>query len=183
MTKVDKLIKSHGLVILDILLGGLLAYGLLRGMWNGLFVEIASLVSLLLGIFAAIKFSYLIRPLLEDYATENQQMIQVAAFVLTFAAVMVGILLMSKFFTSLADFSGLGLPNRIAGAVFGLVRMGLVLSVTLGVLDSLLPDGLFFAKETLDSSFFYNPIRDTAAMIYPSISELLSELRPEAGLL
>jgi len=44
---------------LDIILGLLLAYGLYKGLKNGLFVELASLVALIAGIFGAIHFSYI----------------------------------------------------------------------------------------------------------------------------
>ena len=42
---------------IDLILGGILLYGLIKGLWKGLFIELASLVSLLLGIYLAIKFS------------------------------------------------------------------------------------------------------------------------------
>ena len=41
----------------DIIIGGLLCYSLYKGIRNGLFVEMASFFSLILGIYIAIKFS------------------------------------------------------------------------------------------------------------------------------
>ena len=41
---------------IDIILAGILLYGLIKGLWKGLFVELASLVSLLLGVYLSIKF-------------------------------------------------------------------------------------------------------------------------------
>ena len=43
---------------LDIVLGVLLIWGLYKGLRNGLFVEIASLVALIAGLYGAIRFSY-----------------------------------------------------------------------------------------------------------------------------
>ena len=43
--------------IIDIVLGALLLFGLIRGAMKGLFVEIASLFALVLGVFGAIHFS------------------------------------------------------------------------------------------------------------------------------
>jgi membrane protein required for colicin V production len=45
---------------LDIILC-VFCYGLVKGVKNGFFVELASLVSMLVGIFIAIKFSYLMK--------------------------------------------------------------------------------------------------------------------------
>ena len=46
---------------LDIVLGALLAFAFYKGIKNGLFVELASFVSLLFGIYLAVKFSSLIK--------------------------------------------------------------------------------------------------------------------------
>ncbi|RTY96475.1 CvpA family protein, partial [Flavobacterium bomense] len=43
---------------LDIVLGVILVIGLFKGIKNGLFVELASLISFILGICVAFKFSY-----------------------------------------------------------------------------------------------------------------------------
>ena len=45
--------------ILDIVLGLLLIYGLYKGLKNGLFVEIASIIALIAGLYGAIHFSYI----------------------------------------------------------------------------------------------------------------------------
>ena len=44
--------------IIDIVLGVLLLFGLIRGLMKGLFVELASLVALVLGVWGAIHFSF-----------------------------------------------------------------------------------------------------------------------------
>nr|WP_321539620.1 CvpA family protein [Flavobacterium piscinae] len=44
---------------MDIVIGIVLIIGLYSGIKNGLFVEIASIISFILGVFLAIKFSYL----------------------------------------------------------------------------------------------------------------------------
>ena len=54
--------------ILDIILGVLLAYGLFRGLKNGFFVEIASVIALIAGIFGAIHFSYIASDYLNELA-------------------------------------------------------------------------------------------------------------------
>ena len=43
--------------ILDIILGALILFGLIRGLSKGLFVEVASLVALIAGVFGAIRIS------------------------------------------------------------------------------------------------------------------------------
>ena len=60
---------------IDIVFTALLGYALYTGLKNGLFVEIASFGSLIIGIFVAIKFSYMVRLALEDLIKVNPKYI------------------------------------------------------------------------------------------------------------
>ena len=46
--------------IFDIVIAALLIFGFVRGVMKGLFVEVASLVALIAGVYGAIHFSYFI---------------------------------------------------------------------------------------------------------------------------
>ncbi|HLA55978.1 MAG TPA: CvpA family protein [Flavobacterium sp.] len=168
------------MAFLDIVLGILLLYGLIRGIWNGFFVEFASLVSLLVGIYVAIKFSNLTKNIIAPHVSWNPKTIQVVAFALTFILVVIGISLLAKVFTSIANFAGLGIFNKLLGGLFGFVKMVLILSVTLSLFAKINSGNAFAKKETLDKSLFYNPILKTAAWIYPSLESWYADLKPEA---
>jgi len=165
---------------LDIFLGVFLIYGLIRGLWNGFFVELASLVSLLLGIFIAIKFSYLMKAWLENHASWNPKTIQVAAFALTFLVVVVGISLLAKIFTKLADFAALGLFNKLLGGIFGVLKTILLLSVFLNLFEKVNAGNAFADKKTLDQSIFYHPVQKVSKFIYPSIEEWFTAFKSES---
>jgi membrane protein required for colicin V production len=60
---------------LDIILAAILLFGLVRGFMKGLFVELATLVALLLGVYGAIHFSYLISDFLVEKVSWDQQYI------------------------------------------------------------------------------------------------------------
>ena len=45
------------MTVLDIVLAALLLFGLIKGLMKGLFVEVASLIALIAGIYGAIHFS------------------------------------------------------------------------------------------------------------------------------
>lgn len=162
---------------LDIILGIFLAYGLIRGLLNGLFVEFASLVSLLLGIYIAIKFSFITAEFLADVFSWNPKTIAIWAFVLTFIGVVIGISLLAKFFTSIANFASLGLLNKIAGGVFGVLKMCLILSFVLALFQKINSNNTFAEKKTLDDSLFYNPILKISEFVYPVFEEWFEELK------
>ena len=167
-------------MFIDFFLGALLIYGIVRGIWNGFFVEFASLVSLLVGIYAAIKFSYLIRAIIEGNVSWNPKTVQIAAFALTFILVVVGISLLARFLTTAVSFAGLGIVNKIFGGVFGLVKMTLIISISLNLFARLNSGVAIVSEETTEKSMLYNPIRKSAARIFPTLEEWFTELKKQA---
>jgi len=161
---------------IDLIIGGLLAYGLVKGLWKGLFTELASVVSLLAGIFIAIKFSGAVSKMLEGQI-DNPKHAAITAFVLLFIAVVVGIMLLAKTFTKLADFAGLGLANRLLGGLFGLIKMALILSVSLNFFLKLNSNNTFAEKKTLDNSMFFYPVLKVSTTIFPILKEWFDEAK------
>jgi membrane protein required for colicin V production len=156
---------------LDIILGALLAFSLYKGFKNGLFVEVASFISLLLGIYLAIKFSSLMKDIIAKHVSWNPTNIQVTAFILTFILVVVAVYLLAKFLTGVADFAQLGLINKLGGAFFRILKTILIVSIFIAFFEKINFDNTFAKKETLDRSIFYNPIKKVAAFVYPSIEK------------
>lgn len=154
---------------IDIFLGIILTIGIIRGLWNGFFAELGSLISLLIGIWAALKFSVFTASFLQNHVSWNPQKMQIIAFIITFIAVVVGITLISKILTKTAGLVGLGLVNKIMGAVIGLFKSILILSVMLNLFSKINIDGAIVSKQTTDNSILYNPVTKVAAKIYPTI--------------
>ena len=161
----------------DIVLGALLLYALYKGIKNGLFVELASLISLILGIYVAIKFSYLIKNTLTDSVSWSAKYIEVAAFALTFIIVVVGIHLLAKFFTGIADFAYLGWLNKLGGAAFSILKTILILSILFNIFQKININNFIVKQETLDKSMFYNPIQEVSKFIYPSLEKWYNDFR------
>ncbi len=161
---------------LDIILGSLLAFGLYKGIKNGLFVEVASLISLLLGIYFAVKFSILTADVLSSMVHWNPKTIQITAFILTFILVVIGISLLAKFLTGIADFAQLGWINKLGGGFFRLLKTILIVSIFLNLFEKINFNNTFAKKETLDTSIFYRPIQKTAGFVYPSIEKWYKDL-------
>lgn len=161
----------------DLLIGGLLAYALFKGIQNGLFAELASLVSLLIGIYVAVKFSAIMSSFLSSFVKWNPQTIHIVSFVLTFIVVVIGIYMLGKFFTSLADFAYLGWINKVGGGVFRVLKFVLIISVFLTIFEKINYQNFLAKKETLDHSIFFNPIQKTAAFVFPSLEKLYDKAK------
>jgi len=161
---------------IDLVLGGLLLYGLGKGLWKGLIAELAALVSLFIGIFVAIKFSGFVGTKLAGHM-ENPKYISVIAFAITFIGVVIGIILLAKVFTKLAGITGLGLVNRILGGFFGLLKMVLILSVSLNFFLKINSTNLFAEKKTLDESVFFYPVLSVSNLIFPVLEDWFKEYK------
>lgn len=164
---------------LDIVFAALLGYALYKGIKNGLFVELASLVALFVGIYIAIKFSGIARSILENNVSWNPKYIELTAFAITFIVVVAAIHLSAKILTGMASFAFLGWLNKLAGAIFSMIKTILALSVVILLFEKINFNNTFVSKETLDNSIFYNPIKEISSAIYPKIESWYKSLQSQ----
>ncbi|WP_460220190.1 CvpA family protein [Psychroserpens sp. MEBiC05023] len=157
------------MALIDIILGALLLFGLIRGFMKGLFVEVASLVALVAGVYGAIHFSNFAADFLDSKLDWDEKYINIVAFAITFVIIVLIIALAGKALTKLADFAALGILNKLLGGVFGALKIGLILSVMLIVFDNMNNSIPFADKEDLEASILYKPVKALAPMIFPSI--------------
>lgn len=157
------------MTILDIILGALLLFGLVRGFMKGLFVEVASLVALIAGVYGAIHFSSFTASFLEGRTDWNEKTINLVAFAITFVVIITAIALAGKALTKLADFASLGILNKLLGGVFGALKIGLILSVLLIVFSKMNSTIPFVEKDHLEESMLYQPVKSLAPIVFPSI--------------
>lgn len=157
--------------VIDIVLGVLLAFGLVRGFMKGLFIEIASLLALVVGIYGAIHFSNYAAEYLASKVDWEEQYINLTAFAITFAIIVFVISLAGKALTKLANFAALGLLNKIAGAVFGFLKIALILSVILTVIDRM-ESNVFMDDQAIEQSSLYAPVKGFATLLFPKILDV-----------
>lgn len=161
----------------DIVLATLLGYAAYKGLKNGLFVELASLISLVIGIFIAIKFSYIVQSILEHQVSWQPKYIVVVAFAITFLAVVIAIHLLAKTFTKIADFAHLNWLNKLGGASFSVLKTILAISILFNLFQKINVNHFIVKKESLDKSIFYNPIQDVSKFIYPTLDNWYNEFK------
>ncbi len=163
---------------IDLVLGCLLLYGVVRGFWNGFFIELSSFLSLLIGIYIAIQFSSFAQSILSSHFSWSPKTIKICAFALTFVAVIVGLSFLAKFLTTVSKFAGIGIFNKLAGAFFGLLKTAILLSVSLHFFHKLNSKSHFVSKEQLVKSVFYYPTMDLSGKIYPALENWFDGLDP-----
>jgi len=163
---------------IDIILGILLLWGLIRGLMKGFFVSMASLVALVGGIYVAIHFSYVVGGYLEKFVDWQEGVMKLVAFAITFVLVVLLISLSGKLLTKLADYAALGIINKFLGAAFGLLKFAFIASVVLMFVDAVNQKVTFIKQETLDTSILYKPVRKLAPTILPNILKDTDDTNP-----
>ena len=157
--------------LLDIILALMLAYGGYKGLRNGLFVEIASIVALVGGIYGAIHFSYITADYLSQRLEWEPRYIKLTAFVITFSAIVIAAHMLGKFFTKIADFAMLGFINTLAGGIFGLVKVAIILGALLIFFERANSSLHLVQPETIENSVLYEPIKEVGAFVFSWVLE------------
>ena len=153
--------------VIDIILGALIIYGIIKGFFKGLFVEVASLLALMLGVYGAVHFSNYAAEFLSNYVDWSEKKINISSFIITFVVIVLAISLAGKALTKLANFAALGIINKLLGALFGGLKIALILSVLLLVFDRFNNTLSLVSEEELEDSILYKPIASIAPMILP----------------
>ncbi|GAB5564815.1 MAG: CvpA family protein [Winogradskyella sp.] len=154
---------------IDIILGAAILFGLVRGIMKGLFVEVASLLALVLGVYGAIHFSFYAADLIQTKVDWNLKTINIVAFAITFIVIVFAISLAGKALTKLADFAALGMLNKLLGGAFGALKIGLILSVLLIVFNKLNNALPFLEDEDIEQSVLYKPVKSIAPILFPTL--------------
>ena len=162
--------------IFDILIAVVLIFAFYKGFSKGLFVEVASLVALIGGVYVAIHFSYFTADVLSSYVSWNENYISIASFAITFAAFVVAVSMLGKALTKIADFAALGFVNKAFGGVFGLLKSALILSVVFVFFSRINNTIPFINKDTLEKSILYQPIKSIVPTIFPRLFEEADEV-------
>ena len=140
---------------LDIILLCLLGLLIFNGIRKGFIISLASLVALILGIWAAVHFSGYMSGWLDKTFHPSGTWLPVLSFTLTFLLVVISVMIIAKLLEKVVKTVGLGLLNRIAGGLFGLVKGVIIVSVLLFIIVSFDPKGKVITPKAKESSFFY----------------------------
>jgi membrane protein required for colicin V production len=160
-------------------LGILLGYGAYKGIKNGLFIEIATLISFVVGIYIAVKFSSFVATLLGG--DEPNKTIKVAAFIITLIGVIIAIHLLAKVLSGMAKMVFLGWLNKLGGAFFGTLKTALLLGIVLSLFQKVNVDDALISKETQEKSIFLTPILKTSEFMLPVLTVWFKDLKEKVS--
>ena len=105
----------------------------------------------------------------------EENYITIVSFAITFVIIVIIIASIGKVLTKIADFASLGLLNKLLGGVFGALKIGLVLSIILLVLNKLNNTIPFVSEEQQENAILYEPVKDLAPTLFPDFLNVVEE--------
>ncbi len=163
----------------DIVLGIILLLAFIWGYKKGLFVTLTSLIGLILGVFCAVYFSHFIGGYIARWFDWSENTTKWVAFALTFLLIVFILNFAGKFLTTIADFTALGLLNKLLGGVFSTLQYAFILSIVFLFFNGPNFTGFVISEEKKENSKLYGPIASFAPIFLPKIIEKFHELKQD----
>lgn len=140
-----------------------------QGYNKGLIISVASFAALILGLYFAFFFSDFTAGKLTDYFTIDKEYLTLISFAVTFVVVVIGVVLVGNLLQKFINVLMLGFLNKAAGAVFGVLKGALYLSVLIFVINYFDVGDLLIKQKYRDGSMLYKPVELFAPMLYSQL--------------
>ncbi|ABG60641.1 CvpA family protein [Cytophaga hutchinsonii] len=157
--------------IIDIILILILGYGGYKGYQTGLLIQIITFVAFVIAIIAAFNLCQQGILKLKEWFDLEESILPVVSFIAIFLVVLILIILLGKFLTTVLHQTLFGSLDQYAGALVGILKAAFGLGCLLWLLDK---SGLKIPAEYIDESFVYTWLTEYS----PSVIKLLGKIIP-----
>lgn len=162
---------------IDIFILGILVWFGYKGFRKGLVFELVSIIALALGIYGGLKFSDTTAEFLSAYI--DSEYLEVIAFTITFLIILLLVFVAGKVVEKIINLVALKLVNKLLGAFFAIIKIGLALAVLITIIESYDKKLKFVPEDLKSESLLYGPLLNAANTILPEIEKnnLFKELK------
>ena len=162
---------------LDIFIGIILIFALVRGLMNGFVKELASTIGFLVGLFVAATCYQTLGEYLTVDGSEVNMFTSIVAFLLLWIIVPIIFGLLATLITKALDLTALGIANRIGGGILSMVKYLVLLSCVLNVMVSL----NILNSERTEGSVMLEPVQFITKFAMERASDYVPEVIEKAG--
>ncbi|NCC99491.1 MAG: CvpA family protein [Bacteroidia bacterium] len=152
---------------LDILLLIPIAWGLVRGLYKGIVMSIASFVGLIIAIILANRFSADFSVELHNWFVFSDKTTHVISYFAIFVVVSLLCFFIAKLLDKFLKIVTLSWLNRLLGAIFGVIKYALILSVLINLANELNSHIPFISEEKRTESILYMPLKEFVPAVLP----------------
>lgn len=162
---------------LDIFIGIILIFALVRGLMNGFVKELASTIGFLVGLFVAATCYQTLGEYLTVDGSEVNMFTSIVAFLLLWIIVPIIFGLLATLITKALDLTALGIANRIGGGILSMAKYLVLLSCVLNVMVSL----NILNNERTEGSVMLEPVQFITKFAMERASDYVPEVIEKAG--
>ncbi len=162
---------------LDIFIGIILIFALVRGLMNGFVKELASTIGFLVGLFVAATCYETLGEYLTVDGSEVNMFTSIVAFLLLWIIVPIIFGLLATLITKALDLTVLGIANRIGGGILSMAKYLVLLSCVLNVMVSL----NILNSERTEGSVMLEPVQYITKFAMERAQEYVPEVMEKAG--
>ncbi|MDI6402067.1 CvpA family protein [Balneolaceae bacterium ANBcel3] len=157
------------MILLDVILAGAIIYYTWKGFNNGLIKEVFRIAGLVIATFISFQYAEPFANMLRPIIRLNPDFYPYFAFAVLFILFIILVYFAIKFFDGLIQVLMLSIPNKILGAIFGFLKISLLLSVFLIFLGGFDKP----SQETRHDSIFYKHVIKVAPASYDIVAKVL----------
>lgn len=164
---------------LDILIFLPLLIGLIRGLMRGVIIELSAILSLIFGYIGARFLGAMFSAWLLQQFTWPEAVCSVVAYVLLFVGITIVINIIARLLSKLFKAVNLGWVNRLFGALFGIIKWGLIMLCIVLCLHRL-DDNFHFLQEDLKrQSVVYSAATPLSERMWSKIKQQVTSFRQQ----
>ena len=158
---------------LDIFIGVIVGFALVRGLLNGLIKEVASAVGFLLGLFVAVTCYEQFGTYLKVDGTEVNMLTSIVAFFLLWIIVPIALGFVANLLTKAIEQTSLSFFNRLLGGLVSVAKFVVLMSCVLNVMGHL---GIL-NKERTEGSIFADKVMWITASAVDEVADAAVDLK------
>lgn len=159
--------------VLDVILLICFIPAVIQGIRKGFIAQVISIASIILGVWASARFTGQASEWLAQYITASEQVLKVTAFAAILIVTCLVLALIGKLIEATFRLVMLGWLNSLLGAIFSLIKAGLIIGLAIMAFCSLNNTFSFVSEEVLSQSVLFTPLKQIAYTVFPYLKELL----------
>jgi len=165
---------------IDIIICIPLVWGLYKGFTKGLIIEAATFIAFGLGVWGGIRFSDLVAKKITEQFNWQSPYLPIISFASTFLCIIIIVYFIAKLIQRLVEGIALGIFNKIGGAIFGVLKYAMIMSVIIFMMDAIEKSYPMISFKTKKESLLYKPLATVAPLLIPVLNEnKIRELTPK----
>lgn len=141
-----------------------------HGYKKGLIIEVASLAAFILGLYFAFYFSNFTAGYLKQFFNIQPKYMAAISFIVTFIGVIIIVLAVARLLEKVINILMLGFLNKLGGAVFGILKGALFLSIIIFIINYFDAGRTIIKPQAVKKSVFYEPVESLAPMLYSKLN-------------